>query len=126
MKDYIRQLLREALEQPLDTSKIEIDVQVINNLLVYLPFYDGVRMGAFRLAPFNNDYKVSEVLLYDKFRGQGIGVGMYRYIIEDLAEQGKKLYSDDNQTPDAKRVWASLIKSGLAKDLGNRTYVSTV
>ncbi len=127
MKDFIKNKLKENLEkEKLDTSKIKIKTTVVNNLLVFLPFYDGERMGAFRLRPFNDDYKVFETVLYDRFKGQGLGKGMYKFIIKKLATEGKKLYSDDKQSQEAYNVWESLVRDGLATRLENNTFVSSI
>ena len=127
MKDFIKNKLKENLEkEKLDTSKIKIKTNVVNNLLVFLPFYDGERMGAFRLRPFNDDYKVFETVLYDRFKGQGLGKGMYKFIIKKLATEGKKLYSDDKQSQEAYNVWESLVRDGLATRLENNTFVSSI
>jgi hypothetical protein len=127
MKDFIKNKLKENLEkEKIDTSKIKIKTAVVNNLFVFLPFYDGERMGAFRLRPFNNDYKVFETILYDRFKGQGIGKGIYRFIIKKLATEGKKLYSDDKQSQEAHNVWLSLVKNNLATQLDNETFVSSL
>lgn len=118
MKDFIKGQLKkhifEAENEKIDTSKIKIKRQVVNNLLVFTPFYGAERMGAFRLKPFGDDYKVFGVVLYDKFKGQGLGKGMYRYIIKTLAKEGKKLFSDDKQSPEAQNVWNSLVRNGFA------------
>lgn len=106
--------LIKEITQEIDSSKIKIRKQIVNNLLVFSPYYEGVKMGAFRMKPFDNDYKITAVLLYDKFKGKGIGKKMYIYIIKTLAKEGKKLYSDDHQTPEAKNVWESLVRSGYA------------
>jgi len=127
MRDFIKNKLKENLEQEkINTSKIKIKTSVVNNLLVFLPFYDGERMGAFRLRPFNDDYKVFETVLYDRFKGQGLGKGMYRFIIKKLATEGKKLYSDDKQSQEAYNVWESLVRNGLAIKLENNTFVSSI
>lgn len=123
MRDFIKQKLLEGLTDKIDTSKIKIKKAVVNNLLVYTPFYDGNRMGAFRLRPFGDDYKIFATVLYDDYKGQGLGKGMYRYIIRDLKKDGKTLYSDDMQSADAARVWDSLVSLGLAEKTGD-TYKS--
>jgi len=127
MKDFIKEQVRNSLSQEkiekIDTSKIRIKRQVVNNLLVFTPYYDGVVMGAFRMKPFNNDYKITSVVLYDRFKGKGIGKNMYRHIIKTLNKEGKKLYSDDHQSPDAKYVWDSLVRNGYATPTENG-YVS--
>lgn len=123
MKDFIKKQVKRLLfenENKIDFSEIEIDKRLVNNLLVYSPFYNGEKMGAFRLQEFGDDYSVTSVILYDRFRGKGIGKAMYLYIIEDLKKQGKTLYSDLSQTPDAKRVWDSLVRNGYATFDGKR------
>jgi hypothetical protein len=123
MKDFIKTRLLEGIENEIDTSKIRIKKTMVNNLLVYIPFYDGVRMGAFRLRPVPDGFKVFETLLYDKYQGKGLGKGMYKYIIKDLSKENKILYSDDKQSTDAARVWDSLVSMGIAEKTGN-TYKS--
>ena len=123
MKDFIKTRLLEGIENQIDTSKISIKKTMVNNLLVYIPFYDGVRMGAFRLRPVPDGFKVFETLLYDKYQGKGLGKGMYKYIIKDLSKENKILYSDDKQSTDAARVWDSLVSMGIAEKTGN-TYKS--
>jgi hypothetical protein len=125
MKNFIRRKLLESIDKTIDTSKIKIKKMVVNNLLVYIPFYDGVRMGAFRLRPVPDGFKVFETLLYDAYREKGLGKGMYRYIIKDLAKDGKILYSDDKQSLEAARVWDSLIAMGIAEKTGD-TYKSKI
>ena len=123
MREFIKQKLTEALADKLDTSKIKIKKAVVNNLLVYTPFYDGNRMGAFRLRPFGDDYKIFGTVLYDDYKGHGLGKGMYRYIIKDLKKENKTLYSDDMQSADAARVWDGLVAMGMAEKTGE-TYKS--
>lgn len=125
MKDFIKAKLLENIENEIDTSKIRIKKTIVNNLLVYIPFYDGVRMGAFRLRPVADGFKVFETLLYDKYQGKGLGKGMYRHIIKDLSKEGKVLYSDDKQSTDAARVWDSLVSMGIAEKTGS-TYKSKI
>ena len=114
--------LTESLGK-IDTSKIKIKVTNVNGLTVFIPFYDKDRMGAFRTKPFNDGFKIDSTLLYDRYQNKGIGKGMYRYIINYFKKQGKILYSDDAQSPDAKRVWDSLVGLGLAIK-NNNTYQS--
>jgi hypothetical protein len=124
MKEFIKNKLRENLQsEKIDTSKIRIKSQFTNGLLVFLPVYEGSRMGSFRLEPFNDDYKIFGTVLYDRFKGQGLGKGMYKYIIRQLKKEGKKLYSDDNQSSEAVNVWNSLVKDGIATTTDNG-YVS--
>jgi len=115
-------ILKEITDD-IDSSKVKIRRQVVNGLLVVSPYYEGVPMGAFRMKPFSNDYKITGVLLYDRFKGKGIGKKMYAYIIKTLAKEGKKLYSDDHQSSEAKHVWDSLVRNGYATPTENG-YVS--
>jgi hypothetical protein len=114
IQEQIRNFILESENEKIDTSKIKIKKQIVNNLLVFTPFYEGERMGAFRLKPFGDNYKIFGVVLYDKFKGQGLGKGMYKYIIRTLSKEGKKLYSDDKQSPEAQNVWNSLVRDGFA------------
>lgn len=125
MKNFIRKKLLESIDKTIDTSKIKIKKMIVNNLLVYTPFYDGNRMGAFRLKPLPDGYKVFGTVLYDDYKGKGLGKGMYRYIIKDLAKDSKVLYSDDKQSTEAARVWDSLVVMGLAEKTGE-TYKSKI
>lgn len=119
MKAFIKRKLLEGIENEIDTSKIKIKKMVVNNLLVYIPFYDGIRMGSFRLRPVSDGFKIFETVLYDKYKGKGLGKGMYMYIIRDLSKEGKILHSDDKQSGDAARVWDSLVLSGVAEKNDN-------
>lgn len=122
MRDFIKRKLNERLNK-LDTSKIKIKVTNVNGLTVFIPFYDKDRMGAFRTKPFNDGFKIDSTLLYDRYKNQGIGKGMYKYMINYFKKEGKVLYSDDAQSPDAKRVWDSLVALGMAIKT-NDTYQS--
>ena len=106
--------LIKEITQEIDSSKIKIRRQVVNKLLVFSPHYEGDKMGAFRMKPFEDGYKITAVLLYDNYKGMGVGKKMYMYIIKTLAKEGKKLYSDDHQTAEARYVWESLVRNGYA------------
>jgi GNAT superfamily N-acetyltransferase len=112
-------------QDKLDTSKIKIKNMEVNGLLVFVPHYGEERMGAFRLRPVQDGYKIKETVLYDRFRNQGIGKGLYRFMIRKLQSQGKRLYSDDYQSADAANVWNALVRDGVAVKLPNGTYAST-
>lgn len=127
MKDLIKKVLIKKLNESLDkidTSKIKIKVTDVNGLKVFIPFYEKDRMGAFRLKPFNDGFKIDSTLLYDRYQNQGIGKGMYSFIIKKLKKENKPLYSDDAQSPDAKRVWDSLVNNGLAIKIEDNKYKS--
>ncbi len=111
-------------QDKLDTSKIKIKNMEVNGLLVFVPHYGEERMGAFRLRPVQDGYKIKETVLYDRFRNRGIGKGLYRFMIRKLQSQGKRLYSDDYQSADAANVWNALVRDGVAVKLPNGTYAS--
>ena len=92
--------------------------------MVFIPYYNDDRMGAFRLRPVQGGYKVKETVLYDRYRNQGIGKGLYRFMIRKLQSQGQRLYSDDYQSAEAAGVWDALVRDGVAVKLSNGTYAS--
>lgn len=125
MKKFIKSKLVESLidyaQKPVDLSKIEISIDFINGLLVFLPFYENERMGSFRLKKVDDGaFKIESTTLYDRFQNQHVGSYMYKEIIKALKDEGYKLYSDEQQTDDAKRVWDSLVSNGLAVKNGNQ------
>jgi GNAT superfamily N-acetyltransferase len=102
------------VESDIDFSKVRIKRLLVNGIVAYIPFYGNERMGSFRIKPFNDGFRIFETVLYDKYRHKGIGKRMYYYIIKKLKSGGETLYSDKSQTDDAKHVWDSLIKLGVA------------
>jgi len=64
-------------------------------------------------------YSLGDINIKPEFRNKGIGVEVYKQLINTL---DKPLQSFD-RTPEAKRVWESLVKQGLAKREGDG-YVS--
>jgi len=65
-------------------------------------------------------FKIESTLIYDRFKNKHVGSHVYLEIINALKNEGYKLYSDDNQTEDAKHVWDSLVSKGLAIKNGNQ------
>jgi GNAT superfamily N-acetyltransferase len=123
MKTFIKKLLREFICEnaitpeivpDIDFSKIRIKTMLVNGIVAYIPFYGNERMGSFRVKPFKDGFRIFETVLYDKYRHKGVGKRMYYYIIKKLKSGGETLYSDKSQTDDAKHVWDSLIKLGVA------------
>lgn len=125
MKTFIKlkllESLNEHIQKPVDLSKIEISMDFVNGLLVFLPFYNNERMGSFRLKKIDDSaFKIESTNLYDRFQNQHVGSYMYKEIIKILKDEGYKLYSDDQQTDNAKHVWNSLVSNGLAVKNGNQ------
>jgi hypothetical protein len=111
--------LRSLLEQ-----QARIDKKMVNGLLVYIPMFRGERMGAFRLKPRGEDWQIESVMLYDRYRGRGVGKAVYQYIIRDL--KPKRVYSDRAQTGPAKAIWQGLVAQGQAEPIGSSEYVSSI
>jgi len=111
-----------GIQDKLDMSQVKIKRAVVNGLLVFIPHYNGERMGAFRLRPVAGGYRIKETVLYDRYRNQGVGKAMYRYMIHKLKEQGDRLYSDSYQSAEAAGVWDALVRAGVAVKLSDGTY----
>jgi hypothetical protein len=114
MKKLIIEQLRKLITEEIDRGKIRIKKQSINGLLIFSPYYEDEKMGGFRTKPFEDGYMIDSTILYDRFRGFGIGKDIYLYIIKTLAKENKPLYSDLHQTPEAKDVWEKLVAKGYA------------
>jgi GNAT superfamily N-acetyltransferase len=56
----------------------------------------------------------------ESHRGTGVAQKLYAEASELCKGWGFSLYSDTNQTPQAKRVWEKLVSEGKATSLGNR------
>lgn len=115
---YYTKLTKAGLEE--EEQTVDFDLKDINGVKVVLATFDGSKVGALRLKPYQDSYQVDSVIVKPDYRGYGIAKEMYRLANEKLGP----LFSDAHQTPDAKRIWASLIKSGEAKQEGDR-YVMT-
>jgi len=113
-----------GIQDKLDMSQVKIKRAVVNGLLVFIPHYNGERMGAFRLRPVAGGYRIKETVLYDRYRSQGVGKAMYRYMIRKLKEQGNRLYSDSYQSAEAAGVWDALVRDGVAVKLPDGTYAA--
>ena len=107
----IYELLKEALDQ-----EELVDIKYIEDLHAVIASVGGKRVGALRVKPFEEGYQVDTVSVSPEYRKLGIGTEMYRVAFEAL----HSLYSDKYQTPDAKRIWDSLINSGEAEKAGER------
>ena len=104
-------------------TKLGTDNKITNNQNVYLLHSQGKEIG---ILTVNNEKlgnrdesSISGVVLHPDVQGKGIGKEMYRYVNNDLIENGKQpLKSDYDITPDAINVWKSLVKSGEATQVG--------
>lgn len=74
----------------------------------------GNKIGSIRTKPVIGGEKVDSAIIYEAYRNQGLGTELYLETIRNLMIEGKKLYSDDNQTAPAKRIWEKLVSDGLA------------
>ena len=107
----LTEIIREVLAEETQEQTVEFDIKDINGVKVVLATYDGDRIGALRLKPYRDSYQVDSVIVKPEYRGYGIAKEMYRL----ANEKSGPLFSDAHQSPDAKRIWDSLLKSGEAK-----------
>ena len=71
-------------------------------IMVYQPGAE-VPIGYASIERFEDGHKVGVTTLVPSARGTGAGSKMYDYIISKT-----KLYSDSNQTPEARKLWVKL------------------
>jgi len=104
-------------------TELGTDNKITNNQNVYLLHSQGKEIG---ILTVNNEKlgnrdesSIAGVVLHPDVQGKGIGKEMYRYVNNDLIQNGKQpLKSDYDITPDAINVWKSLVKSGEATQIG--------
>ena len=85
----------------------------------YNIFYKGEKIGVVALSNFNNNLTIRGISLDTKFRGKGIGKNFYKWLSYTAYKNNGKLYSDNiydsTISIDARNVWDSLIKEGIAE-----------
>lgn len=99
-------------------DNVKVDKFEANGKLVYEPTFKGQKMGALRLTPHKNGYKVDSVVVYDRFKNKGVAKRLYNFTIKDLVRQGKSLYSLNIRAPYAENIWNNLVEQGVAKKQG--------
>jgi hypothetical protein len=57
-----------------------------------------------KIAGLDNSIQVSNVVLDTRYRGQGVGILMYT----TLLQAGYVIFSDESQTPQARKLWVKL------------------
>ena len=115
-REKLKTIIKEVLSEEAEEQTVEFDLKDINGIRVVLATYGGDRVGALRLKPYRDSYQVDSVSVKADYRGYGIAKEMYRLANEKLGP----LYSDAHQSPDAKRIWDSLIKSKEARQEEDR------
>jgi predicted GNAT family N-acyltransferase len=115
-REELTEIIREVLAEETQEQTVNFDLKDINGVKVVLATYDGNRVGALRLKPYRDSYQVDSVIVQKDYRGYGIGKELYRLAHNKLGP----LYSDAHQTSDASSLWQSLVKSGEAKQEGDR------
>lgn len=118
--------LTQILTENIDRSKLRVKTDIVNGLLVYMLYHNTKKIGALRLKPRGSDYRVHGVVIYDNWRRQGLGTGLYKFAIRKLAQDSKKLYSDYSQSAEAAGIWNRLVADGFAEKNADGTYVSTM
>jgi len=104
-------------------TELGTDNKITNNQNVYLLHSQGKEIGLLTVNKETlgnrDESSIAGVVLHPDVKGKGIGKEMYRYVNNDLIQNGKQpLKSDYDITPDAINVWKSLVKSGEATQVG--------
>lgn len=115
-KNQLVTIIREVLAEQAEEQTVDFNLRDINGVKVVLATFDGNKVGALRLKPYQGSYQVDSVIVKPDYRGYGIAKEMYRLANEKLGP----LFSDAHQTPDAQRIWDSFLASGEAQVDGNR------
>jgi hypothetical protein len=110
LTELIREVIKEETSAETNTEEQTVYIKYYKEVNAIIASVGGKKVGALRVKPYQDGYQVDSVIVNPDYRNFGIGKEMYRVAFENL----KILYSDKHQTPDAKRVWDSLIKSGEA------------
>lgn len=110
------QILKEVVDQSPSTEELTVNFKYLEDLNTVVAFIGKLKVGALRLKPYQEGFQVDSVTVSPSYRQLGIGKEMYRVAFETV----HSLYSDEYQTPDAKRIWDSLINSGEAVKVGQR------
>jgi hypothetical protein len=85
----------------------------------------GNEIGNIGIKNNNDYYEIQKTYINDYAQGKGYGKESYIKIAESL---DKPLYSDKNLTTNAKKLWESLVKDGIAEKInenGKDRYVIT-
>lgn len=106
----------KILHKDTGTEEQTVDIIFYKDLNAVVASIGNSRVGALRVKPYEGKYQVDSVSVKSDYRKLGIGKEMYRVAFETL----HSLYSDLYQTPNAKRIWKSLMRTGEAKRIGNR------
>jgi hypothetical protein len=117
-----------------NTANLKVDVisgkdfgtdnKITNNQIIYLLHSEGKKIGVLvindkTITENRPESSISGVIIHPKLQGRGLGKTIYRFVNDDLTNRGKSpLKSDFDITPDAIRVWESLVKSGEAVKAG--------
>lgn len=121
--DLQKMLAKQNLEKATKPETVEETVDFINESGNYFAKVGDRIVGKLYTYDFGTDIKVDKVTVVPEYQGLGIGGNLYRLAIKDAAKANKTFYSDDQTTQDAKRVWESLRKEGIAKQIGNKYVV---
>jgi hypothetical protein len=117
-----------------NTANLKIDVisgkdfgtdnKITNNQIIYLLHSEGKKLGVLvindkTITENRPESSISGVIVHPKLKGKGLGKTIYRFVNDELISKGRpSLKSDFDITPDAVRVWESLVKSGEAVKTG--------
>jgi hypothetical protein len=117
-----------------NTANLKIDVisgkdfgtdnKITNNQVIYLLHSEGKKIAVLSIndqtvTDNRPESSISGVFVHPNLKGKGLGKAIYRFVNNDLINKGRPaLKSDFDITPDAIKVWESLVKSGEAIKTG--------
>jgi len=100
-------------EESTQEETIDINLEDMGSYKAIIASVGSKKVGTLRLKPYKDSYYVEQVLVPGEYQNLGIGKEMYRAANDELGP----IYSDAQQTQQAKYLWQSLIKSGEAEYL---------
>lgn len=94
------------------------DIKIGNNIIGGMDVYP--EEYKFEDGSVEEVRSVEGVKIQEKYRGLGFGKDLYKLVNAELQKEGKRLYSDANISEEAKRVWESLVRDGVAEKVPPR------
>ena len=106
----------KVLHENTGAEEQTVNIKFYKDVNAVIASVGNYKVGALRVKPFGDKYRVDSVIVRPSYRKLGIAKEMYRVAFETL----HSLYSDLHQTPNAKRIWRSFLKTGEAERIGER------
>ncbi len=125
--EQITQKANKIYNRVKDISEIKFEtIEPVKNAKnglfeVYAKSDDGVNLGYIGVVKKGDRFEVKESELFnDSYKGKGVGLSMYKAMIEEANKRGIEVYSDSKEfSEEAQKVWEKLEKEGLAVKVGD-------